>query len=148
MIRKISYNQILEVWKEPDMWMKNHVDHDPPPYSPKTYSGGIMKSKPDPFFYGYFIDGELAGVNSYYRVNDEECRSRGLYVYPEYRNEGVSVHLLRYAIEQNIDKGYRYIWSMPRVSAKKAYEKAGFVITTPPFHLGVYDNYKCRYDYE
>lgn len=148
MIQTISYKDILEVWKEPDMWMKNHVGHNPPPYSPKTYSGDRFSTQPDPVFYAYFIDGEIAGVNSYYEVSQDECRSRGLYVYPEFRNEGIAIKLLKFAINQNIDKKYRFIWSMPRDSARRSYEQAGFKITTGPFDMGVYINYKCRYDYE
>tara|TARA_S200002703_G_scaffold105818_1_gene91791 strand:- start:1123 stop:1578 length:456 start_codon:yes stop_codon:yes gene_type:complete len=149
-ILPLTFEQIDEVWFEMDMWYyvnTNMKRMESNPYSNRTYIGGRSEHAGNPVFYCYVEDEILMGVNSYSHVNKTECRSRGLYVYPDFRGSGVGEKLLRHAIEENRDKGYEYIWSMPRLAACKVYERAGYTLTTEPFDMGVYQNRMCRYDY-
>ena len=154
-IQIIPFNVIQEIWYEEDMWGQLAYAH---PVSTMLYLSGydneiknMLYSKP--VFYAYLVDNYIAGVNSYHRVNDSQCRSRGLYVYKKYRNLNIGVKLLTYAIEENRNKGYEFIWSMPRSTAISTYEKAGYKMTTeimshlPTGQKLLYDNCFCRYDY-
>ena len=38
-----------------------------------------------PYFFGAYVDGKLAGVNSGHKTSETNFRSRGLYVLEEYR---------------------------------------------------------------
>lgn len=155
MIEIINFNTIQEIWYEEDMWGQLAYAE---PVSSMLYLNGFDMNVNDleysqPIFYAFFIDSIIAGVNSYHRVSDNQCRSRGLYVYPKYRKNNIGIELLKYAIEENRNKGYEFIWSMPRSTAISTYEKAGYKMTTeimshlPTGQKLLYDNCFCRYDY-
>ena len=82
--------------------------------------------KYEPTFWAAKSDGKLIGVNSGFKTNDNIYRSRGLYVSPEYRREGVSKMLLKLTINSAKKGECRIIWTMPRKSALSAYESVGF----------------------
>lgn len=155
-IQIINFETIQDIWYEEDMWGQLAFAH---PVSTMLYLEDYNQdiknlSYSKPVFYVYMLNNEIAGVNSYHKVNDKQCRSRGLYVFPKYRKLSIGVELLRYAINQNKDMGYEFIWSMPRSTAARTYQKAGFVITTDVFselsdgQKTMYKNHFCRYDYE
>ena len=125
----------------------------------KEYFGGFDEKIRDlsfskPVYYAWVEDGKIIGVNSYYHLNNVQCRSRGLYVFPGHRGKGIARKLLEHAIEANRGKGYRFIWSLPRQTSKSTYEAAGFTITSDDF-LDMpdgtgklfYENAYCRYNY-
>ena len=41
-------------------------------------------------FWGAYLDNKLVGVNSGHKTTDEQYRSRGIWVDPEYRKRGVA----------------------------------------------------------
>lgn len=154
-IQIIPFNVIQEIWYEEDMWGQLAYAH---PVSTMLYLSGydneiknMLYSKP--VFYAYLVDNYIAGVNSFHKVNEKQCRSRGLYVFPKYRKMNIGIHLLKYAIDENRNKGYDFIWSMPRSSAIKTYEKAGYKITTQIIknlqngEKLLYENAFCKYNY-
>lgn len=155
-IQIIDFETIQNIWYEEDMWGQLAFAH---PVSTMLYMSGYNQQIKNleyskPVFYAYMIDNKIVGVNSYHKVNDDQCRSRGLYVFPQYRKRNIGVELLRYAIEQNRHAGYKFIWSMPRSTAVSVYQKAGFSITTDVFselsngQKTLFDNCFCRYMYE
>ena len=82
--------------------------------------------KYDPTFWAVREDDEIIGVNSGFRTSDDIYRSRGLYLIPEKRGEGLSRILLKLTIETAKKQECRTIWTMPRKSALVAYESVGF----------------------
>ena len=69
---------------------------------------------------------KIIGVNSGFRTDEKVYRSRGLWVDPAYRRQGISQILLWQAILQGKKEECHWIWSMPRKSALPAYQKIGF----------------------
>ena len=69
---------------------------------------------------------EIVGVNSGFRTEEKIYRSRGLYVYPEHRKQGLAAILLRQAILQGKKEECHWIWSLPRKTALPAYTRVGF----------------------
>ena len=82
--------------------------------------------KYEPTFWAARSEGKLIGVNSGFRTNVNIYRSRGLYVNPEYRGEGVSKMLLKLTINSAKQEECRIIWTMPRKNSLFAYENVGF----------------------
>ena len=80
----------------------------------------------DVSYWGAFDHDHLVGVNSGHSTSDTEYRSRGLWVHPDYRLQGISQMLFEKTILQAISEDRIVIWSLPRVSALPAYLKAGF----------------------
>ena len=69
---------------------------------------------------------EIIGVNSGFRTSDDIYRSRGLYLIPEKRGEGLSNMLLKLTIQTAKQQECKIIWTMPRKDALFAYESVGF----------------------
>ena len=69
---------------------------------------------------------KLIGVNSGFKTSNDIYRSRGLYVIPKKRSQGISRMLLKLTIETAKKENCRVIWTMPRQSALIAYESVGF----------------------
>jgi GNAT superfamily N-acetyltransferase len=151
-IEEISFETIQEIWYEEDMWGQLAYAE---PVNTLLYLKGYNNKIRDlsystPVYYAYLVDGNIAGVNSFHKVNEKQCRSRGLYVYPKYRKMNIGIELLKYAIDQNKNKGYDFIWSMPRSTAIETYKKAGFKMTTeiishlPDGQKLLYNNCFCK----
>lgn len=126
-IKTIEYLDILPVWTD-YLW--------PNRTSPIESNSGMLFLEGHtiknmfmtPTFFGYFIDDKLAGVNSGHMCLDKTYRSRGLYVFPEYRGRGIGKELLIATIEQGFKEAANFIWSYPRNTSWSTYEAAGFII--------------------
>jgi len=96
------------------------------------YLGGhdIKNMDYAPTFIAYFLDNQIVGVNSGHKCSDNGYRSRGLYVFPEYRGRGIGVELLKETIKLGKTTGCTYVWSYPKNSSWKTYSKAGFNLST------------------
>lgn len=94
-------------------------------------SGYDLKNmQSDPSFFAYFENNIMVGVNSGHKCCDNSYRSRGLFVFPEYRNRGIGLTLLTQTIFQAHKESATYVWSYPKQSSWIVYEKAGFVIAS------------------
>lgn len=138
-IKEIGWELIKPVWEE-KLWPKRKsaiepysamvcpLDLDNYPFDIDEYNTRFAHQPA--YFFGAFLDDELVGVNSghgtrYERINDiRSVRSRGLWVDPEHRGNGLGQKLLR-AIEQPFD-GWDMVWSLPRMSALRTYEAADY----------------------
>ena len=97
-----------------------------------SFLGGydLMNMDAEPTFFAYFIDGEIAGVNSGHMCKDQDYRSRGLYVFDQYRGRGIATELLKATIEQGRIENAKLCWSYPRKSSWKSYANAGFKLVS------------------
>ena len=155
MIQQINFEKIQEIWYEEDMWGQMAYAH---PVSTMLYIEKFDQKIKNleysrPIFYAFMVNNKIVGVNSYHHVNNEQVRSRGLYIYKNHRGKGIAEKLLKYAIDENKNKGYKFIWSMPRSTAIVTYKKAGFQITSNVFKTlpngkdVLYENCFCKYDF-
>ena len=98
--------------------------------SSMTYSGGHnvqIYEKYKPSFFVFDIDEEVVAVNSCHKSGDDEMRSRGLWVKPEYRRQGITRKLFDAIFDEALSQQCKYVWSLPRKTALAAYEASGFV---------------------
>ncbi len=130
MIAFLGYNDIYQIWKQ-HLWpdRKSEITQS----SAMMFLGGynIDNMTYKPTFFGYMEDGILLGVNSGHMCTDGSYRSRGLFVFPEARQKGIGSKLLIAAIEQGIKESSKFVWSYPKQTSWRAYEKAGFILSTP-----------------
>ena len=61
---------------------------------------------------------------------NNEYRSRGLYVFDQYRGRGIGTKLLKATIAQAELEGASMCWSYPKDSSWKTYERAGFELAS------------------
>jgi GNAT superfamily N-acetyltransferase len=127
-VRNISWEQVELVWRE-ELWPTRTSVITPVSAIvyrrwPFEYNGAYMEATPT--FFGAFDGHTLAGVNSGHLTGDNWFRSRGLFVFPGYRRQGVAHLLLRAVMRQAREEAARYIWTMPSAPALGIYENLGF----------------------
>jgi GNAT superfamily N-acetyltransferase len=81
-------------------------------------------------FFGYAVNDKIVAVNSGHRCSDNSYRSRGLYVSPEFRKQGIGQKLLIATINQALDEGCKFIWSYPKKSSWGTYAASGFELAS------------------
>jgi GNAT superfamily N-acetyltransferase len=131
-IKLIEWKQILEIWCN-KLWVGRESKIKPT--NGLKFMGGYDKEieKNTPTFFGAYEDNKLVGVNSGFETGNLYYRSRGLYVDPYYRRQGIATSLLRSVEDQAIFQGCKILWSIPRKTALSAYTKAGFIRVSPFF---------------
>lgn len=132
-IKNITFDEILPVWRD-HLW-KGRIS-DIKPTNGCKFLGGYDKDieKNTPTFFGVFQDDKLVGVNSGHITNEFEYRSRGIYVFPEYRRQGISQLLFEATERQSKIENRHTFWSMPRMSVLDAYIKFGFSVVSKEFN--------------
>jgi len=128
----ISFEEMLPIWTN-NLWIGRKTQIKPT--NGLKFLGGYDKSIENntPTFFGAFINDECVAVNSGHATNDYEYRSRGVYVMPEYRRQGISQELFKATEDQCLKENKKILWSMPRVSSLQAYEKFGFNVVSDFF---------------
>lgn len=129
MIRYIDYNEIYHIWRN-DLWPErtSEITHS----SAMSFLGGydLRNMSEKTIFLGYIIDNEIAGVNSLHPCIDGSYRSRGLFVYPKFRGKGIGYALLMETVRLSSLENANYIWSYPKKSSWKTYQRAGFELAS------------------
>ena len=145
-IKKISFEEILPVWSN-DLWPNRTSPIEP--NSAMCYKEGydMENMRTTPTFFGYYVDGELAGVNSGHLCKDSHYRSRGLFVYEKFRGMGIGTKLLRATIEQGRIENAILCWSFPRNTSWMTYHHAGFILTSEFMPNETGNNAYCVYHY-
>ena len=128
-ITRISWSDISPVWQE-HLWPNRASPYETHsamtwPYTSETMYDMSIFDYPA-VYWGFYDNGQLCGVNSGHATSDTEYRSRGLWVDPLWRSEGVGRALLNRTVEYARIQGYLMCWSLPRVSALNVYVHAGF----------------------
>jgi len=98
-----------------------------------TYLGGHDRQiyeKYKPSFFVFESNKEVVAVNSCHKSSDDEMRSRGLWVKPECRRQGITYKLFDAIFDEALSQQCKYVWSLPRKTALAAYEASGFVKTS------------------
>lgn len=125
MIKHIEFVQILEIWQL-HLWPMRKSEIET--HSAMLLSGDyeLKNFNYKPTFFGYFAGDKLVGCNSGHKCCDETYRSRGLYVFPEYRKLGIGTKLLLATIDQSRIENSKLCWSYPRFESWSTYKAAGF----------------------
>jgi GNAT superfamily N-acetyltransferase len=129
MIKKLMFNEVLPIWKN-HLWPDRQSSIDP--NSAMCFLGGydLVNMDPIPTFFAFIVDGEIAGVNSGHMCKDNHYRSRGLYVFPDFRGKGIGTILLKATIAQAKAETAVLCWSYPKKTSWKSYLAAGFKLAS------------------
>lgn len=128
-----SFAEVATVWAK-HLWAgRNDIE----PYSAIKYGTYpyqyelSYKDQPATFLTA-LIDDQLAGVNSGHGTG-QSYRSRGLFVFPQFRRRGVGQALLLATVRQALDEDRCFVWSLPRQTSLSTYLAAGFRQDSPWF---------------
>ena len=129
MIKTITFKEVLPIW-DTHLWPTRQSSIDP--NSAMCFLGGydLVNMDTVPTFFAYVIDNEIAGVNSGHMCNGQQYRSRGLYVFENFRGKGIGTILLKATIAQAMVEGAALCWSYPRKTSWKSYLAAGFELAS------------------
>jgi len=130
-VLRISFEEILPVWRN-HLW----VERQSPilPMSTMVNGGGIdlsIRSNYSPYFFGAFGNNRILGVLSGHSTSHKDFRLRGLYVYPDFRGQGVASKLLSHLQAIASLENRKCIWTFPRQTSWPVYQKFGFIQTSP-----------------
>ena len=126
---EISYETCLTLWKE--LWAERVSPIEPTSAMilPEDYAGRAYSNLiGPPTFIGVYDGIKLVGVNSFHDVGENQQRSRGLFVLPEYRGHGIGTALLRQTLAMR--KPDKLMFSYPKEQAVTAYIQAGFKVVS------------------
>jgi len=130
MIVEITWQKIYSIWIN-HLWTTRLSSVEPT--SAMCFLNGydIVNMQSIPTFFGYVIDDFIAGVNSGHACpKQNNYRSRGLWVDPNYRGRGIGQQLLLTTIEQGHKEGYKNVWSYPRQTSWPTYSAVGFTLAS------------------
>ena len=125
-IERLDFDTIKNIWGK-ELWPNRSSAIES--HSAMTWP---FEGNPEPIdmniftFLGAYIDNSLVGVNSGHRTSEDQYRSRGVWVDPNYRKRGVSQMLFLMTAHQAKVEGCDMLWSIPRKTALPAYTKFGF----------------------
>lgn len=129
-IVQISWEEIYPIWSE-KLWPNRQSLIEP--ISSMKYLGGYDKKIKDntPYFIGAKIDKQIVGVNSIFKTENLQARSRGIWVDPKHRMSSVGYMIMTACIDIiKTKENIKEVWSAPRKSALSFYQKCGFVQTS------------------
>jgi len=144
-IRLTTWDNIYQIWTS-YLW-KDRASNIEPVSAMLYLQGHDLKNfNYEPTFFAYYINDNIAGVNSGHKCCDGSYRSRGLFVFPEYRNKGIATILLSETIFQGSKENASFVWSLPKKESWKPYENAGFQLTSEWMSTETGTNGFCRID--
>jgi GNAT superfamily N-acetyltransferase len=124
------FDTVEQVWRE-RLWLNRTSAIETHSAMTWPHDGNTLEYDMDIFkypasFFAVWHDEKLIGVNSGHRTTDTLYRSRGLWVDPDYRKQGIA-QLLFGATETAAQlEGCSAVWSIPRKTALSAYKHFGF----------------------
>jgi GNAT superfamily N-acetyltransferase len=129
MIITITFEEIYSIWNT-QLWSNRQSAIET--HSAMNFLGGydIKNMISTPTFFAYKLDNKIVGVNSGHLCHDNSYRSRGLFVFPEHRKQGIGKILLLATIDKGRDERANYVWSYPKQSSWLTYEAAGFSLAS------------------
>ena len=129
MITKISWDEIRNIWAT-YLWPNRISPIET--NSAMCYLEGfdMHNMHTTPTYIGYIVDDTIVGVNSGHTCYDNSYRSRGLWVNPNYRKQGIGSALLLATVEQAVKENTEFIWSFPRYTSWNTYNSVGFSLSS------------------
>lgn len=118
MFEELTFEEILPFWRQ--LWAQRRSAIEP--MSCMTLNREYSLETSNPYYYGFKLNDRIVGVNSIHDILNTS-RSRGLYVLPEFRHQGIGEKLIRHGIERAT---FPTLWSFPKEEALAVYLKCGY----------------------
>jgi GNAT superfamily N-acetyltransferase len=125
MIITVSFEFIKDIWQQ-HLWpdRKSSIDSHSAMLLSKEFE--LKNFEYPASFFVYIHDDTVAGCNSGHKCCDNTYRSRGLYVFPKFRKQGIGKELLLATVRQGKKEDCDLVWSYPRFESWTTYKSAGF----------------------
>lgn len=140
-IKNLTFSDIFPIWTN-NLWGYKAEPSSCMVYGNRDQYDMNIFNNPVTYF-GVFDGDTLMGVNSGFQTDENFYRSRGLWVFPEYRGRGIGNLLLSEVLKQAKKKKIHNVWSYPRKSALRSYLNVGFNQTSDWIYEKDGDRYNC-----
>lgn len=125
-----DFDTVETVWRE-RLWPNRTSAIETHSVMTWPYDGNLLEYDMNIFdypasFFAVWDDEKLIGVNSGHKTTDTLYRSRGLWVDPDYRKQGIAQILFGATETAARSENCSAIWSIPRKTALSAYQRYGF----------------------
>lgn len=125
-IKPISFSEIKNLWQE-KLWPNRQSEIEAISWINHEGKIDMSLSIGEPQFWAAYSRGsQIVGVCSGFRTSQERYRSRGLWVDPNYREQGVGRKLIEKIFSVAKNENCNVLWTMPRESSWPFYKKIGF----------------------
>lgn len=143
MIEKVNYEVVYDIWVN-HLWpgRTSPIEQHSAMLINETYD--LKNYEYEPTFFVYKAGDKIAGCNSGHKCCDGTYRSRGLYVFPDYRKKGYGKELLLATIDQGRKENSTAVWSFPRYESWPTYKAAGFDLLSEWRHSETGVNAYCK----
>lgn len=129
MIEQVGFEAIYPLWRN-HLW-PNRTSPIESHSAMLLYNTFDLKNFTyDADYFLYKVNGKTAGCNSGHMCCDGTYRSRGLFVFPEYRKQGIGTLLLLHTIDKAKTKQASIVWSYPKFESWSTYKSAGFKLVS------------------
>lgn len=140
---QITFEQIKSIWKK-YLWPERPIEEIKTHSSMKFMEGYDMEIyNNNVCYFALAKEGNIVAVNSGFKTDHDYYRSRGLFVFPEYRNQGLAQRILETTIKQAQTEKSSMIWSFPRISSLSAYQSVGFKVCSEIIYEDVVSGPNC-----
>lgn len=94
-----------------------------------------------------FVEGEMVCVASFFEKSSLQANAvlsvqlRGMATSEDFQGKGLGFQLVKHAIDEAINRGYKTMWCNARLNAISFYEKLGFEVKSEEFlvpHVGLH----------
>ena len=125
MIITVNFDFIKDIWRN-HLWPNrvSEIESHSAMLLSKEYD--LKNFKYPASYFIYIHENKIAGCNSGHKCMDNTYRSRGLYVFPEYRGKKIGQKLLQITIDQGRKEQCDLTWSYPRLESWNTYKSVGF----------------------
>lgn len=130
-IKAISFEVIRPIWAD-HLW-PGRADIEPASAMLIDGSFSMENFKQQAFYFALMHENQIVGVNSGHGCVDNSFRSRGLWVHPSCRNNGMGASLLNITIDVAKILGYDFCWSLPKKTSWSVYQSVGFELVSDWF---------------
>lgn len=129
MLKITDFQTVFPIWRD-YLWPTRTSEITST--SAMVYLGGynIDNINKTAVFVSYIINDRIVGVNSGHICADNSFRSRGLYVFEEYRKRGIAQQLLCGIIDIAYDNNSEFVWSFPKYESWNTYKNVGFDLSS------------------
>jgi len=129
-IEQINFEQIFPVWRN-HLWPDRISPIESHSAMQWPFGGEVFLPNKTVFdytttFWAVIIDGNIVAANSGHRSSENFYRSRGLWVDPDYRKQGLAQLIFTVTEWQARREGCTHLWSLPRQTALSSYTAFGF----------------------
>ena len=128
-IRRSTFEEILPIWRD-RLWPGRLSAIEPVSIIDSDGELSLRIKDLHPVFFEIRglrdLGGEIVGVCSGFRTSEAHFRSRGCWVDPSFRGQGLGALLLSAVNREAMSQGCSVVWTMARHSAIGFYERCGF----------------------